>query len=133
MSRGKYRAWDEECEVMYYSDQEYDDCHFGFNEGVVVAWLRETEPQTLEEPAYDYGKAIDVEQNTGFKDKDFWESDILESQDGLRKYIIQWDNAKGGWYLRGIRKAWCVHGDEINWDEYKAMGDIHQNPQLLGE
>ncbi len=85
----KFRAWDEDDEIMYYSDKEYEDCFFGFDKGVVVGWLRQTEPQTRDEHAYDYGKPVDVMQFTGLKDKkkdltELYEGDII-GVDGLLK------------------------------------------------
>ncbi len=125
MSRGKYRAWDDDCEVMYYSDKEYDDCHFGFHEGVVVAWLRETEPQTLNEPAHDYGKPIDVEEHTGRKDltgKDAYQHDIVKSK--------HYGTGKIVW----LGDGWVVTGDNMGYSlsyDFTIIGDIHTTPKLL--
>lgn len=133
----KFRAWDEDCEVMYYSDQEYDDCYFGFHEGKVVAWLRETEPQTLDEPAYDYGKPIDVMQYTGLEDKDrveIWEDDLYKDAEG----IISWVAEKlDGWGLFPVKKDVPVRSlywrNICNATKGTVIGNRHQHPQLLEE
>ena len=71
-----------------------------------------------------------VGQDTGLKGKDFWEGDILESQDGLRQFEIRWNDKAGRWYLHGLGKAWCVN-DPI-WDFYKKVGTIHDKEEANG-
>ena len=66
-------------------------------------------------------------QQTGLKEKDWYFDDILESFDKLRRYTIKWDDSKGRIYLHGLGKAWCMHGDEIDWDEYTKVGNIHSS------
>ena len=71
-----------------------------------------------------------VGQSTGCKDKNLWEDDILESQDGLRRYIVTYSEQQLKWYLKGIGDAW----DENNpawWTDYKKVGNVHQNPELM--
>ncbi len=126
----KFRAWDEDCEVMYYSDKEYEECNdgcsFGFHEGRVVAWLRETESQTLDEPAYDYGKPVDVEQYTGKKDKngvEIYEGDVDESGG-----IVVWNQDDASFYMDHPSEMHALI-DTDKW--FEVIGNIHQNPELL--
>ncbi len=128
-SPGKYRAWGEDCEIMYYSDKEYDDCHFGFHEGCVVAWLRETESQTLDEPAYDYGKPVDVEQSTPLDDKKgrgMYAGDIIKAVDAI--LVVAWHFNR--WVMKD-GKGRIKEFRQIDQCFYEIIGDIHTTPQLL--
>lgn len=58
-----------------------------------------------------------------------WEDDILESTDGLRRFIVAYNDKECKWYLKGIGKAWNIP-DPI-WPDYKHIDDIHSNPELL--
>lgn len=125
----KVRAWDQDCEVMYYSDKAYEDCYFGFNNGKVVAWLRETEHATLHEPEYSYGKPVDVEQYTGLKDKngvEIWEDDIIKGPH---------DFGPGGFAeRRAVVEFHAEHGYHWNYwkvDEIEVIGNRHQHPKRL--
>lgn len=70
-----------------------------------------------------------VGQFTGLKNYDFWEDDILESEDSLRKFIITYCDKSARWYLKGIGKAWCVYG--VNWENFKKVGNVTDNPSLV--
>ncbi len=139
----KYRAWDEDCEVMYYSDKEYDNCHFGFHEGRVVAWLRQTEPQTLDAPAHDYGKPVDVEQYIGKKDQneqEIYEGDIAiatedESLPPMTGIVEYEPNHAEWWFHNPILEQSLYFSDmnsSVYWTEQiEVIGNIHTTPQLL--
>jgi hypothetical protein len=137
-----FRAWDEDCEVMYYSDGENEDCIFGFNKGSVVAWLRETEAATLDEPEYQYSKPVDVEQYTGLRDskrteefpegQKIWDGDLYRDKHGT---IFKVQMKCDGWGLFPVKKDapvrslywWnvCIH------DAGEVIGSIHTHPELL--
>ncbi len=132
----KYRAWDEDNEVMYYSDAgwnkahpESEDCIFDFHEGHVVAWLRETEPQTLDAPAYDYGEPVDVEEYTGLKDNngtEIYEGDVIQHRAG-DTWVVEFEYGEAdGWAWQGY-SCFC----KSEWGQIKIIGNIHEHPNLL--
>lgn len=57
---------------------------------------------------------------------EYYADDIALSKDGLRKYVVAWNDKNGNWYLRGIGKAWNVN-DPI-WDDYEKIGSVHSDP-----
>ncbi len=127
----KYRAWDEDNEIMYYSDKDYEDCFFGFDKGVVVAWLRETEPQTLDEPAYDYGKPIGVMAYTGLKDKNEREGYGADLVRFFKKlYVIKWDVCNTCFYLESLDEQKSQYTIS-NLLAGEIIGDIHTTPELM--
>jgi len=76
--------------------------------------------------------AVTLMQFTGLLDKsgvEIWESDILESNDKLRKYKVVYNNNAGAWYLEGLGEAWC---DPIpRWDSFEVNGNIYENGDLI--
>ena len=138
-SPGKYRAWDEDCEVMYYSDAgwnkahpESEDCIFDFHKGHVVAFLRQTEPGTIDEPPYDYGKHVDVEQETGKHDgkhNDIYAGDILKSLSNNRALEVFWSEAQCAFMVRSSGNANLLA--DWNLDNFETIGNISENPELL--
>ncbi len=146
--RNKFRAWDEDCEIMYYSDAgwnkahpESEDCIFDFHEGRVVAFLRQTEPGTIDEPPYDYGEPVECEEYTGKKDKDgteIYEGDIVQYYSGTKlsgkkEYRI----ALIGYVqevcqFNIIDKCWVFDLScgfiQLN---LKVIGNNHEHPHLL--
>ncbi len=145
MSReNKYRAWGEDSEVMYYSDAgwnkahpESEDCIFAFHKGRVVAFLRQTEPGTIDEPPYDYGEPVDVEQSIGPKDKNGQEIEVYEGD------VYTWNQplAKAGRQILKEHKSIATYEmpelcylhnrAEGGWGGIKVIGNIHTHPELL--
>ena len=145
-----FRAWDEDCEVMYYSDAgwnethpESEDCFFDFHKGHVVAFLRQTEPGTIDEPPYDYGEPVDVEQYTGLPDKngvEIYEGDVLA-------FWSEWDGKQMLTAPVTWRQEVCLMAadigmalttpvpedlyEEIAESSYEVIGNIHENPELV--
>ena len=72
MREYKYRAWDEDAEIMIYSDQEYDDYWFGFEGGKLKAWgmIEEVFESDPMEPPHPESYEIDnLMESTGLYDK----------------------------------------------------------------
>ncbi len=150
MNRGKYRAWDEDNEVMYYSDAgwnethpESEDCIFDFHKGHVVAFLRQTEPGTIDEPPYDYGEPVDVEQYTGLKDKngvEIYEDDLVQfkghvgnfyedgRQETLLGRVFYKTSGSIDYCLKVGDQNYGLNSNDV--DEYEIIGNMHQNPEL---
>jgi uncharacterized phage protein (TIGR01671 family) len=139
----KCRVWNDEYQQMFYSDKDYDDCFFGFDKGIVVAWFRKTIEQTQDEPAYDVGEpCADVMQYTGLHDKNGKErycGDIETTEDG-GIYEIIWLVDYAGFFWRIIKpslyepgKFAKEKGDYVPLGRQCStiIGNVYENPELL--
>lgn len=80
-----------------------------------------------------------VGQFTGLHDKNgkegYWQ-DISTDEEG-DKYIIDWDDKKGVYYLRGIGlNCFGVPTEDLELEvikEQEIIGNIHEHPELLPE
>ena len=120
----KFRAWDEEEEHFFYSNDTAGDHFFEFVDGILRGFairppVSSSDPMEPPEP---YCDDYPVEQSTGLH----WKNDILESEDGLRKYIVTYSDKQCKWWLKGIGRAWS--DPEPIWSEYKYIGNIHETP-----
>ena len=110
----KFRAWDKRHNQM-------------------VLWIDLADIPYARENFFHYTDKEQVfMQFTGLLDKsgvEIWESDILESNDKLRKYKVVYNNNAGAWYLEGLGEAWC---DPIpRWDSFEVNGNIYENKEML--
>jgi|GEM_PF-1507365 len=140
-NRLKFRAWDEDNEVMYYSDKEYEDCFFGFDKGVVVAWLRKIVPQTLDEATHEVGEPIKAWQFTGLQGKngkEIYEGDVVKmiGEDVEVSGEVVWDVdgfiVKFGKY---VEVEPCLQGNfaHLGNKDWEVIGNIYESPNLLEE
>lgn len=150
MRQDKYRAWDEDAEIMLYSDQDYDDYHFGFDKGKVVCWAREevipTDP--MESPHF-VGKPIEnVMQFTDLKgknSKEAYRGDLIDVKDGdyEARGVVEWDNESGQWVWRATdthnsltiaenqtKPLYVILNKQYRY-QGKIIGDIHTTPKLI--
>ena len=143
MREFKFRAWDEKCKKMFYSDyhNENDNRYrFNFDENgslVFEVYVFEVIEDGL---VYEEWVTLDnVMQYTGLKDKngkEIYEGDILKLQDRLIQVI--W--LKGGAtfdtkfikYTKDIEPGFC-ETDNYSWHRYEVIGNIYENPELISK
>ncbi len=141
----KYRAWDENGEIMYYSDAgwnkahpESEDCIFDFHEGRVVAFLRQTEPGTIDEPPYDYGEPVECEEYIGQKDKndvELYESDVVDADSNNQGLpgVVVWAEKSNGWALEIVSGYYKGRVISFTGELVVITGNIHENPASISE
>lgn len=132
----KFRAWDEELEEMLYTESEewFDDgVYFRFNK-------------------HEDELRHDLMQYTGLKDKngkEIYEGDILRCKclkkcklDSCAEKVIQYKNSLIEWWESGCNlgyrlrdskgKTMMIKPTHLNTMEVEVIGNIYENPEILG-
>ncbi|SDJ68598.1 YopX family protein [Alkalibacterium thalassium] len=135
----KFRAWDSEANIMIYSDhrtRKLYDAYYGFEMNEKGELECRWEGDFLESHVLDGGTLDNIMQYTGLKDKngvEIYEGDIVEYElfGREKKMTIEYNQESASF-------KYCI-ADEIkftfdggNNERMAVIGDIHENPELLG-
>lgn len=155
----KFRAWDKDTKHMVYSDgrdskERPMDYDFEVNREGVQCWWSEDYDDKFGYPATNCGYLDNIMQYTGLKDKngrEIYEGDILRGfkypylSDENHNYFaeVYWcDNVHAfGIYaikdpntkVRGISAGFTELMEDWNRDDWEVIGNIYENPELIGE
>lgn len=129
----KFRAWDNDAEVMLYSDKkEYDDYWWEFNPIKVGCITGESGGNQFEPPEPIVTYYEDVMQFTGLHDrnrKEIYEGDIVKGGN-LSIAPVQFINGAFVWiYDHRPLGSFGEDSDTDIWAE--VIGNIYENPELL--
>ena len=121
----KFRAWDKERRKMCFTNNG------GIN-SYHIAWFPS---QTTNVPAlYRDSNLVDecvIMQYTGLKDKngkEIFDGDIVDIN-GCKNRVVEWDEDWCGFYLsRELNPVGYFLSEE-----YEIIGNIYENPELLGD
>jgi len=138
----KFRAWDEDAEIMYYSDDKtppnQSECCFVFEDGNPCCYVYDlVQPSDLYEAPYTEGEKLNnIMQFTGLKDKngkEIYDNDILDAYppDGKFLRTMKWNSKLAGYQLpfsdgsgtQLLTRQMCL--------KYEVIGNIHENPKFL--
>ena len=127
--RPEFRAWTEEGKVMYY------DVYPSKDDTLLLSY---------DEIAFDEVPASDfiLMQSTGLKDKngkEIFEGDIVKYKSSCHTYTeeVAYDKHFAGFGVRDANAGiiftfWVLAGD-IDLSSLEVIGNIYENPELLGE
>ena len=151
----KFKAYDPECEEWFYSDKEYDDHFFMFQDGKLIALgVRETSGSIDEPPGHESYELEEPLQFTGLRDKngiEIWEGDIIRhigygvgivkhSLDHAAEFrrmngIFGDDDFLSCWGMQTKRGDGAYFTSFCNWcrpcQYMEVIGNRFENPELL--
>jgi uncharacterized phage protein (TIGR01671 family) len=121
----KFRAWDIKNKRFWHDvEQEYDGLGRDDNE---YNWQVSSFADYLDDP-----DRYDVQQYTGLKDKngkEIYEGDIITltgiSIHGPEEVSFDY----GAFGINGT--SFCYGQEELNWEDFKVIGNIYENKDLL--
>ena len=127
--RPEFRAWTEEGKAMYYYV-------YPFKDGTLLL--------SYDEIAFDEVPASDfiLMQSTGLKDKngsEIFEGDIVKYESGCYTYTeeVAYNKNFAGFGVRdanaNIILTFWVLAEDVDLSSLEVIGNIYQNPELLGE
>ena len=126
----KFRAWDEEAELMFYSDNLPDDYFFEFTDGTLRGYAIRPPRASSDpmEPPEPYCNDYPVEQYAGLNDKngkdlDWWQGDVFEIHGRKTLFrIIEEDGCY--WFRSDITKERFPCYQAIKWAKLPCkLGD----------
>ena len=113
--KGYYCKEQDKHYIIPFDAEMLDCCPNGLGIGNYI----EVDPETV-------GQYIDfIDKNN----KEIWQNDIMQSKDGLRKYVVTYNKRESKGFLKGLGKAWAVNSP--SWWEYEIIGTTFENPELL--
>ena len=149
MREYKFRAWDNEANLMIYSDhrtRKLYDVYYGFEMDSKGELKCKWEAEWEESCPPDGGAFNNLMQYTGFKDDngvEIYEGDIIHANDfyydKYNRHVLDtliigqvaWDMDR---YIVVMGETeWMLGELLLNDDEFKVIGNIYENPELLKE
>lgn len=123
----RFRAWDSECEEMFYSDKEYDDRFFEFKDGNLFCFtiIENGDAGSIHEPPSPFCEKLDnLMQFTGIKDKngnEVWEGDIIKK--GSARFSVEFRD--GAFEIIGINIV-SVARLSRDYRDIEVIGNIYE-------
>lgn len=124
----KFRAWDSSKKEMF------TDTFAITESGQVVVVEQES---VASPPDYVFVEHLVIMQSTGLVDKEgteVFEGDILHHQIQTEyTFIVKYDKDNARWYGDGLSRTYRIDLMKHFMQYYKIIGNIYENPELLGQ
>jgi uncharacterized phage protein (TIGR01671 family) len=138
MRKIKFRAWDSDCEEMFYSDKQYDTHFFEFKNGKLFCFTTIQDGfagSLYEPPSPSYEELANLMQFTGLLDskgKEIFEGDILRLwYDSFQQDIIVKIEFREGGFWFNSKSAVDCNWHFYNQSDREIIGNLYENPELL--